>query len=460
MRKSLRSALLAFVFLLAPSTIGWPMTQDRAVELCRDYLATGRDSKRQDILKQLADYRGPIEPVIERLAARSYQPMKSGYRSQEHFQSAELLKRHPDDRLYFVIPPNYRPERPTGLIVFLHGGGKYTSNRAPGATLAFPSPTASDKASGDRFAATGMITVGPSAPARQSYRRWCLEESDDYIADVILECKNRFHIDRDRVFLLGHSMGGFGAYQAALRQPDRFAAIVVSSGSWNRGYWPALRGTPLCLVNGVHDAHVGVRGHHTDVHYGRFTDQILAREKLDHVYFEHKGDHGFPYGRKYVFEYLWAVQNRRRDAYCDRVGLASPNGFRESYCYAVAHNRWLTLDKATAGTIQYDELIPHDDGTFAHWRLEHATAQHRGASLDAVNHRDNTIEVTTRNVARFTVWLHRSMVDVSQPVRIIVDGKPRFQGRVSPSLATAIESYNRRHDWGLIYPMKVVVDMP
>ncbi len=71
----------------------------------------------------------------------------------------------------------------------------------------------------------------------------------------------------------------------------------------------------------------------------------------------------------------------------------------------------------------------------------------------------NTVLVTTRNVARFTVWLHPHMVDVSQPVTIVVDGKVRFQGRIAPSLATALESHERRFDWGLIYPMKVVVDL-
>jgi hypothetical protein len=90
--------------------------------------------------------------------------------------------------------------------------------------------------------------------------------------------------------------------------------------------------------------------------------------------------------------------------------------------------------------------------------LEYKKVALGGASLDAINRRNNTIEVTTHNVARFTVWLHPHMVDISQSVSIVVDGKALFQGHVSPSLATAMESYERRHDWGLIYPMKVTID--
>ena len=292
-----------------------------------------------------------------------------------------------------------------------------------GAALLPSGPRSPDSASGEFFAATGMITVGPSSPDKPSYRRWCLEESDDYIADVILECKERFHVDPDRVFLIGHSMGGFGAYQAALRYPDRFAAIVAHSGSWRIAYWPAVRGTPLGFVNGVHDARQGIRDHSTDVQYGRITDQILAQDHLEHTFFEHSGMHAFSTGRKYAFDYLHTMQNRRRDPYYDHIGLASPNGFRESYVYPVADNRWLTLDKTTPGNIDYDELIPHEGVTFDSWRLDHRVAAHPGASLDAVNRHDNTILVATRNVARFTVWLHPRMVDVARPVTIVVDGK-------------------------------------
>ena len=62
--------------------------------------------------------------------------------------------------------------------------------------------------------------------------------------------------------------------------------------------------------------------------------------------------------------------------------------------------------------MEYDELVAHGSGDFDSWRLEHRIAQHRGAAIEAVNRGDNTIAVTTRNVVRFTVWLHPRMVDV------------------------------------------------
>ena len=254
-------------------------------------------------------------------------------------------------------------------------------------------------------------------------------------------------------------MGGFGAYHQALRQPDRFAAIVVNSGSWSLGYWPVIRGTPLCIVQGAHDAVRGVRWHYTDVAYGRWTDKILRRESLDHVYLEHDRNHGFGYGREKVAKYFASARDLRRDPYYPHVTLASPEGFKEYCCTSIRHNRWLTIDETTKGELTYDELVSHSNGDFDGWRLEHRRRAHRGAMIDAVNRGDNTIAVTTRNVARFTLWLHPRMVNVSKRVVVQVDGTVRFDARVKPSLAVALESYERRRDWGMIYPIKIALDI-
>ena len=453
--------LFALVGLVCvPST--WALDQNAAVKLCRAYLTSESRAERQNLLARLVGYEGEIDPVLQSLGKQTYRSVKPGYHGEEHFALADFRKKHPEDLLYFVVPKDYRADRPTGLIVFLHGGGAATSQRAPQATLRFPdSDTPShSSASGDMLEATGMITVGPSAPwNRKSYYRWCLRDADEYLADVIVECKNRFNIDANRVFLLGHSMGGFGAYHHALRQPDRFAAIVVNSGSWSLGYWPVIRGTPLCIVQGAHDAARGIRWHYTDVEYGRWTDKILSREKLDHIYLEHRGNHGFGYGREKVAEYFASTRDLRRDPYYSHVTLASPEGFKEFCCFSVSHNRWLTLNETTKGELEYDELVSHGNDDFDSWRLEHRQNNHRGAMIDAVNHGDNTIAITTRNVARFTLWLHPRMVNILKRVVVRVDGKVWFDDRVKPSLATALESYERRRDWGMIYPIKIEVEM-
>lgn len=436
------------------------LTVESAVALSREFL-TADDEQRDRLTSKLVTYTGPIEAVLAALTARSYPAVESGYYQAKSFESPALQDKYPDALLYFRVPENYDPAKPTGLIVFLHGGGIDTSPEAPHYSMRWPrddSPPDTDR-SGDMLAATGMITVGPSAPGEgESWYRWCLKASEPYLADVIAECKHRFNIDADRVFLLGHSMGGFGAFHHAQRQPDRFAAIISSSGAWDCGYWPVLRGTPFFLANGVHDAVKGERKHHTDVQFGRRTHKIFTRENLEHIYYEHDGGHNFSNNRAAIAEFIQSMSGRRRDPYYSHVAVATPQGFTWNYLNPVRHNRWLSLDEAADGRITCDELVERGED-FDSWRLEPRRTRRRGAVVDAVLRGGNYIDVTTQNVSRFTVWLHPKMVDITRPVTVMVDGQVRFSGMVRPSLVTALQSYERRHDWGLIYSMKVEVDL-
>jgi predicted esterase len=442
--------------------IAWPrlaaaIDQDKAIDVAREYLESDEESG-EELASRLAAYAGEIEPVLKRLSQRTFEPVEPGYHAEEHFLLPEFLAKHPDDLLYFTVPECYRPDQPTGLIVFMHGGGNKTSRKAPRVFMSFPDEEGPDAYQlGDVFAATGMVAVGPSAPwDEESSHRWCLRECDEYLADVINECKSRFNIDADRVFLMGHSMGGFGAYHHVQRQPDRFAAVIANSGSWTLAHWPAARGTLLCIIHGIRDARPGIRWHYTDIEHARWTDRLLTEYGLDHVFLEHPGEHAVVNARENIAKFFASARELRRDAYYPHVTLASPLGFRPYYRSPVAHNRWLTLDEAIEGELEYDELIATSgEADFDAWRLEHRRAERQGASIDAVNRGDNIFDVRTRNVAKFTVWLHPKMVDISRPVTVTVNGETRFSGGVAPSLVTALDSYHRRRDWGLIYPIKV-----
>lgn len=436
------------------------MEPNEAARLAMEYLAADDDDQKAALLEKLDQYDGDMELVLAKLRAHAHSAVKPGYYPKEHFTDPALLEEYPDDLLYFTVPKSYRPDRPTGLIVFMHGGGNASSRKAPRYYMQFPDDDDGEDGEGlgDLFDATGMVAVGPSAPwDEESSYRWCLPESDDYLAAVIAECKSRFNIDADRVFLAGHSMGGFGAYHHIQRQSDRFAGVVVSSGSWQLGYWPTIRGTKLCIIQGVEDAEKDERWHYTDVEYARYTDKILAKLKLDYEYHEHPHGHWVGYNRSYMEKFFASTKNLRRDPCYPHITLASPVGYSRYYSSEVKHNRWLTLDEADDGKLTYDLLTCDDDVEFDDWTLTHERRRRDGAAIDARNRGDNTIAVYTKNVKRFTIWLQPKMVVIAKPVTVFVDGEQRFRGKVKPSLATALESYERREDWGLVYPMKIAV---
>ena len=440
------------------------------VQLARQYLGAADPEVKARLSKHLTEYDGDWNRVVDALRPKPAGGAKAGYYEEERFTDPQLREEHPDDLLYFVVPTCYRPERPTGLIVFMHGGGKGSARTAPARymTPADPTTPPSGTRLGDLFEAVGMIGVGPSAPWNENdHSRWCLPEADDYLADVIRECKGRFNIDGDRVFLLGHSMGGFGAYHQVQRQPDRFVAVIASAGSWTLAQWPVVRGTTFCIVHGTRDAELGVRDRHTDIAFARWAHELLSERDVPHVFKEHPGMHSVGYGKSHILEFFEASRTLRRDPFFPHVVLASPVGYSAGKCYPVLHNRWITLDSTTEGPLDYDALQGSGRGhgkdgpaeDWSQWELRHKMVKRNGASIEAINRGTNRLEVTTKNVSRFTLWLHPQMVDFADPIRITLNGEPCVNRRVTPSLATLLESFDRRRDWGLVYPAKIALDV-
>jgi predicted peptidase len=50
------------------------------------------------------------------------------------------------------------------------------------------------------------------------------------VFELLDDLARRFNIDQDRVYVLGHSMGGFGSWTAVCEEPDRFAAAIPTAG--------------------------------------------------------------------------------------------------------------------------------------------------------------------------------------------------------------------------------------
>ena len=81
------------------------------------------------------------------------------------------------------------------------------------------------------------------------------------VIDVIKEMKRDFSIDDDRVYLMGHSMGGYGTWSIAVNNPDLFAAIGPISGGGtplSRPRLKAIAHVPWIVVHGDNDPTVGV----------------------------------------------------------------------------------------------------------------------------------------------------------------------------------------------------------
>jgi polyhydroxybutyrate depolymerase len=129
------------------------------------------------------------------------------------------------------VPVGYDPSAPTPLVLLLHG---YSSSGAlVEAYMAF-TPLA------DQF---GFLYLTPDGTVNcLSNRFWsatdaccnfCGSGVDDsgYLRRLIEATESQWNVDPDRVFLIGHSNGGFMSYRAACDHADRIAALVSLAGA-------------------------------------------------------------------------------------------------------------------------------------------------------------------------------------------------------------------------------------
>lgn len=125
------------------------------------------------------------------------------------------------DYRYRAFVPAARFRRgPVPTILFLHGTGERGSDGEK-PTLVGLGPYV--RAHADTFPA---IAVFPQAPDGQDWKGTAMR-----IAYAALDDASRaYGGDIDRTYLTGLSMGGYGTWELALTQPQRFAALVPVCG--------------------------------------------------------------------------------------------------------------------------------------------------------------------------------------------------------------------------------------
>lgn len=134
-------------------------------------------------------------------------------------------------RYQVFVPAHAAGGRKPAVILFLHGSGERGSDGVK-QTQAGLGPYLRTRM--DDFPA---IVVFPQAPADSEW------SDSDGIAFAALDAALReFDGDPARVYLTGMSMGGYGTWELALRQPQRFAALVpVCGGITHPAHRPTLR---------------------------------------------------------------------------------------------------------------------------------------------------------------------------------------------------------------------------
>jgi predicted esterase len=244
---------------------------------------------------------------------------------------------------------------------------------------------------------------------------------DTYVYPLIANLTRQFRlygdIDPNKVFIMGYSHGGYGAYAIGPKMPDNFAAIHASASAASDG-----ETTPKTLRNTIFTAMVGEK----DTAYGRYERNqkfAAAVEKL-------RGD--------------------RKDIYPVRVDIIAGNGHTGlpdrdliQPMYPAVRNpvprelTWLQTDKVIRDFF---------------WLRSEAPGKQREINAAL---RDNQLTVTTStNVTSATVLLDSRLVDFDKPVVTEVNGA-KATHKLQPSLRVLAETLLRRGDPDLAFIAKI-----
>lgn len=201
----------------------------------------------------------------------------------------------------FYIPANYNAKKKWPMIVALHGMGGDENSFFAGY----------DNGAIRRVAeARGYIVVCPKG--RGPYSMYLASAERDVI-DVINGMKRDFSIDADRVYLMGHSMGGYGSWSIAVNNPDIFAAIGPISGGgtpFSRPKLKAITHVPWIVVHGDKDPTVPVEESRKMVRAGK---ELGVEIKYIEVPGGSHGDTVVP-AFKEIFDWFDAHKRRPRAA--------------------------------------------------------------------------------------------------------------------------------------------------
>ena len=144
-----------------------------------------------------------------------------------------------------LIPEAYSASKPNGLVIALHGMGGDENSMFDGYTGAL-------KPEAERV---GLVVACPKGRDTASMYRDTAEQD---VMDVLAEVHRDYNIDPSRIYLMGHSMGGFGTWSIAMSHPDVFAALGPISGGGNAAGMMKIVHIPEYVVHGDDDRTVAV----------------------------------------------------------------------------------------------------------------------------------------------------------------------------------------------------------
>jgi predicted esterase len=197
------------------------------------------------------------------------------------------------------VPANYQPaENSYPLMLFLHGRGESGEDLAKVKKWGPPQMV-------ERGESLPFIIVSPQCPADDW---WASEAQTARLTELLDWLTESLPVDRERIYLTGLSMGGYGTWALASRQPNRFAAIVPVCGGGSTDTAAQLTQLPIWAFHGDQDQVVPLKQSQEMVDAIRQAGNTQIRFTI----LEHVGHNSWSSAYALPELYSWMLQQQRQ----------------------------------------------------------------------------------------------------------------------------------------------------
>jgi predicted peptidase len=139
------------------------------------------------------------------------------------------------------LPEGYgQKRRRWPLIMFLHGAGERGDDLDKVKKHGLPKIVENRRD-------FPFIVVSPQCPEGYTW------DENELLVNLLDDILTRYSVNKNRVYLTGLSMGGFGTWSLAAAYPERFAAIAPICGGGSRLMTHRLKDVPIWAFHGAKD---------------------------------------------------------------------------------------------------------------------------------------------------------------------------------------------------------------
>lgn len=350
-----------------------------------------------------------------------------------------LSRRDSDGEFFYAlnVPDNYDPSRRYQVRFQLHGGTGGRQTNEP----------------------RGDGSIGALAGAEQIYvipyawreAPWWGEIQLDNLRGILDSVKRSYNVDENRVAMAGVSDGATGSYYFAMRDATPYASFLPLNGfllvlssqglALPRALYPNnMKNRPFFVVNGGLDP----------LYPTSIVEPSLNLLQASGVTMEYHPQPAAAHNTRW-----WPEMKDRFESFV-RARPRDPQPARLTWQTAANDHanrvHWLVIDRVRASR---EPALPQDLDD-----LSSPLGQDRPSGRVDLVRTGNTVEATTRGVEEFTLLLSPDAFDFAQPVKVVANGRPVFQGRVEKSVAALMKWAARDNDRTMLFGAELRIKLP